>query len=304
MDLSVLIITYNRPGDTLALLQNLSTQQSLNAYVLEILLLNNASEESYLPVTDFIAANPQLPIQYIVHPVNAGVAGGRNHLIKRARGTYLLVLDDDILFPETDAIKNIAGILEKDHFKAKNTAIVTLNIHYYDTKAPQIAAFPLKKYRAFRNHPWFITYYFTGAAHLMRRELFTHTGYYPEDFFYGMEEYDLSYRVLNAGYAIGYDSSVIVWHKESPTGRVPGKEKQMMMWYNKSKVAWRYLPFRYFYSTALMWSLQYLYMTGFDWRGFLHTWKKIRHIPATETRTPISRKAMNYLRDVRARLWY
>jgi Predicted glycosyltransferases len=83
-------------------------------------------------------------------------------------------------------------------------------------------------------------------------------GSYPTDFFYGMEEYDLSYRVLEAGYSIAYTDKVVMLHKESPLGRKPKKEKLQMMWVNKSKVAYRHLPKKYFYSTAFMWSLEYL----------------------------------------------
>ena len=77
-----------------------------------------------------------------------------------------------------------------------------------------------------------------------------------------------------------------------------------MMWVNKSKVAWRYLPKKFFYSTAFMWSLQYLKKTGFDLSGFFNGWKKVFTIPSTEKRTAVKKSTMNYLRKVKARLWY
>ena len=77
-----------------------------------------------------------------------------------------------------------------------------------------------------------------------------------------------------------------------------------MMWVNKSKVAFRYLPKKYFYSTAFMWSLQYLKITGFNLSGFFLGWKEVFQIRATEQRNTINKPALNYLEKVKARLWY
>lgn len=302
--ISILIITYNRVADTLALLENLKSQIGLNQFVGEILLLNNASTISYKKIEYFVQFNPNMVIEYISHSENLGVAGGRNFLIQKAKFPYLLVLDDDVEFLNNNAIENISKLWEQIQFKENNTAVITLNIHYFDTKQAQVTAFPHKNYQEYKNKPWFLTYYFIGAAHIMRKDLFEKTGFYPEDFFYGMEEYDLSYRILNAGYSLGYDNSVIVLHKESPLGRVPNKEKLGMMWFNKCKVAWRYLPNKYFYSTAIMWSIQYLKKTKFDLRGFFKTWRKILNISKSTPSNKISENALAYLRKVNARLWY
>lgn len=302
--LSVLIITYNRPGDALALLENLKQQNNLQQKVGEVLLLNNASTVPYTAISKFIENNPEFPLRYFEHPENLGVARGRNFLIKKAAFPYLLVLDDDVEFPEPNAIEHAAALFQKKRYIENNTAIITLNIFYFDTGERQKEALPHKNYSHYKDKDWFLTYYFTGAAHLMLKELFDHTGYYPEDFFYGMEEYDLSYRVLEAGYTLAFDSSVKVLHKESASGRVTNKQKLSMMWLNKSKVAQRYLPGRYFYSTALMWSLQYLKKTGFDLKGFFQTWGKVKSIPSNTASKKVGKRTLAYLRKVEARLWY
>ena len=302
--LSILIITFNRPEDTLALLENLRSQDNLQQYVGEILLLNNASTTSYETITNFKENNPGFPLTYFAHDENLGVARGRNFLIKKAKFPLLLVLDDDVFFPEKNAIEQAAALFEKPQFIENNTAAITLNIFYFATNERQKEALPHKHYDEYKNKEWFLTYYFTGAAHLMRKELFEKTGYYPADFFYGMEEYDLSYRIINAGYTLAYDASVKVLHKESPTGRLANNKKLGMMWVNKSKVARTYLPKKYFYSTAFMWSLFYLKKTGFDLKGFFQMWKKVSQIPAGNNTHKMNEKAMEYLKKVKARLWY
>lgn len=303
-NISILIITYNRPDDTLALLENLKMQTDISLYVGEILLLNNASSVSYVSIENFIEANKELPIKYISHHENLGVARGRNFLIKKALFPLLLVLDDDVVLKQEDAIVQVATLFSKPQFIENNTAVLTLNIFYYDTKERQRNALPHKHYEAYKEKEWFLTYYFTGAAHLMKKELFSKTGLYPENFFYGMEEYDLSYRIIEAGYTLGYDASVQVLHKESPGGRVTNKEKLSMMWYNKCVVAWRYLPVKYFFTTAIMWLFEYLKQTGFYIPGALKTLFKIRNIPGTTAKHKISRDALDYLKNTKARIWY
>ena len=63
----------------------------------------------------------------------------------------------------------------------------------------QVNAFPHKNFSSYlRDQDFFQTYYYAGGAHAIRREVLDRTGNYPVDFFYGMEEYDLSYRILDA----------------------------------------------------------------------------------------------------------
>lgn len=302
--ISILIITFNRPEDTLDLLQNLYHQNQWEDVVEEVLLLNNASTKSYQIVEDFLKLNPNFPVRYFNHSENLGVARGRNYLIERATGDILLVLDDDVIFESKDALLNVAGLFEIPHFKEANTSVITLNIFYLDTSQRQLTAFPHKKKEKYVGKPWFLTSYFIGAAHVMKRNLFEQTGLYPTDFFYGMEEYDLGYRIINCNFSIGYDSSVKILHKESPDGRIPGKDRQRSFWYNKAKVHWRYLPKIYFYTAAFLWSLHYLSKTNFDVKGFFKTWVDIARIPSREKRTPISKNALDYLIKTEAQLLF
>lgn len=302
--ISILIITYNRPADLLELLQSLGTQNNASALLDEVLVLDNASTVSYEAVTDYIAQRPDLKINFIQSDENLGVARGRNKLMTMAKGKWLLVIDDDVLFLKPDDLQRIAGYPQKAFFAATNTAVFDLRVIYYDTKEVQVTAFPHKKYDQYKDKKQFLTSYYIGCAHLMRRDVLDITGVYPTDFFYGMEEYDLSYRILDAGFTIGYDDEVTIEHKESPLGRQPNAQKLQMQWVNKSKVAWRYLPFPYFISTAFMWSLQYLKNTKWDLKGFFTGIGKVAHIPFKEKRKRVRSATMAYLHKVQARLTF
>jgi len=119
-----------------------------------------------------------------------------------------------------------------------------------------------------------------------------------------MEEYDLSYRLLNLGYRIIYTDNIVMLHKESPLGRQPNRDKMRMLWINKSKVAWRYLPLVYFVSTTIMWSMHYLLKSKFDLKGWFMNWRVILQIPANEPKSTVNPNTLKYLKQVEARLSY
>ena len=300
--ISFVIITYNRPDDALELARNISTLDGLDELVEEVVIVNNRSTASYEALETFIAAHQAIPFRYVVAPENLGVSRGRNYAISLSKAQILFFLDDDALLRNKDALRYILPIFEGEG--PRPVGIAAFKVYYASTGEMQINAFPHKRFAEFKDTPHFDAAYFSGAAHAIRRSVFEQVGVYPENFFYGMEEYDLSYRALNAGYSIRYDHRVTILHKESPAGRLTPKEKLRGMWINKSKVAWKYLPLPYFLTTALLWSLEYVKKSGGNIGGFFKGWGQIVGIPGAEKRAPVGKAATAYLRRVKARLWY
>lgn len=288
----------------LELLQNISRLNQAAELLEEVVVLNNASSEDYSDVRAFIDANKQLPFHYYDAPENLGVAKGRNYALRKGKAPIVIMLDDDAVLQNADSLINLHKEFQDGNNTVRPKAIVSFKVLYYDTLEMQQNALPHKRYAEYKDKHFFETYYYAGGAHAIRRDVIEQLGSYPDDFFYGMEEYDLSYRILEAGLTIVYSDKIVMLHKESPLGRKPKNEKLRMMWVNKSKVAYRYLPKRYFYSTAFMWSLQYLKITGFNLGGFFNGWKEIFAIPKKEKRSPVSAETMKQLKKVKARLWY
>lgn len=300
---SIVIITYNRSEDLLELLNNISSLNNTAALLQDVIIVNNASTTDYSAIENFISRTPGIPFQYIISEENLGVARGRNFATQFAHGDILAFFDDDVIINDKDVLKKIIhsfGSPADD----RELGIVSFKVLYDSTGEMQVNAFPHKKFKAYRDRKSFLTYYYTGCAHAFTREAWQKAGYYPDDFFYGMEEYDLSYRTLDAGYAIGYESSVLIRHKESPLGRQPKPEKLRMMWVNKTKVAWKYLPLPYFLTTSILWSLEYFKKAGFNLKEYRKGWSTIFHIPFTEKRRSLKISTRQYLRKVKARLLY
>jgi GT2 family glycosyltransferase len=298
-----IVITYNRPEDMLALARNIAGFGSAAELLEEVVILNNASTADYSGVKSFIKENPQIPFRYVDSDENLGVARGRNRAISLSTAPILIMLDDDAEMQDANCLLQLQEAFKPDASR-RPVAIVSFKVLYFDTLEMQVNAFPHKDFEGRRQRVSFDTYYYAGGAHAITRASLEKVGRYPEDFFYGMEEYDLAYRMLDAGYRIVYASKPVMLHKESPLGRQPKEEKIRSMWINKSKVAWRYLPTKFFYSTAWMWSLEYLRKTGYNWKGYTKAWKEIQQIRKLGRRQTVSKETLEYLKSVDARLWY
>lgn len=301
--IDIVIISYNRPKDLLELLRNIAALENRHK-LQDVIVVNNLSTESYEDVESFIRDRRDVPFKYVVAEKNLGVSGGRNLAITLSTAPVLVFLDDDALFESADALNQVEQIFSPAPGPTRPVGIVAFKVLYHSTGTMQVTAFPHKKFHERKHLKQFDTYYFAGCAHAIRREVFDTVGLYPEDFFYGMEEYDLSYRTLDAGFRICYDSRVTVLHKESPEGRLPNPDKLRGMWVNKSMVAWKYLPKKYFYSTALLWSFEFLKKTNGNLNGWFRGWRQVAGIPDRAVRRPLTSETLRYIASTDARMHY
>lgn len=305
---SVCIITYNRPDDLLALLYNIATWEYKETHLREVLVLDNASVRNYDRVRAFAQDFPACKIRYIQNACNEGVSRGRNRVGQLATGKYLFFLDDDCECRDREVLLKIHDMFAEPFAQEHQVAVFTLRIFHYDTNDFQRNLFPHKHFHKRKHMAQFVTYYFGGAAHVTLRDAFLLTGGYPPDFLYGMEEYDLSFRLLAAGFSVAYDARVKVLHKESAHGRHPNTQKQAMMWVNKSKVAFKYLPLRYVCTTVCLWAMLFLYRSPFSVGLWLATvWKILcffRIHRNDRKNNLLAPDVLESLRQMNARLWY
>jgi glycosyltransferase involved in cell wall biosynthesis len=298
--IAIIIITYNRPADMLALAMNIEKLSSKKELLEEVIIVNNNSTESYDAVKSFIQENPSTPFKLIESKENLGVSRGRNFAIEQSKAPILVLIDDDAEFQDTDALKRINEAVIENPL----AGILAMKILYFQNSQFQLNAFPHKSFEKRKHLQSFETYYFAGCGNIIVKEAFDIAGPFPTDFFYGMEEYDLSYRILDAGYTIKYIANIVLLHKESPEGRQTKSDKLRGMWVNKTKVAWRYLPMPCYFTTAIMWSMFFLLNSKFDLIGFINGWLAIVTIPFKEKRNKVSKLSQEYLNKVEARILY
>ena len=298
--IAIIIITYNRPADMLALAMNIEKLRSKKELLEEVIIVNNNSTESYDEVKLYLQEHPSTLFKYIESKENLGVSRGRNFAIEQSTAPILVLIDDDAEFQDIDVLERINTAVNK----YPNAGIIAMKIVYFQNKKFQINCFPHKSFEKRKNLLTFDTYYFAGCGNIIHKEAFNKAGAFPTDFFYGMEEYDLSYRVLEAGYSIKYIANIVLLHKESPEGRQTKSDKLRGMWVNKTKVAWRYLPLSAYFTTAVMWSLFFLLRSKFHLIGFVKGWAAVISIPLNEKRNKLSISTLDYLKDVDARILF
>ena len=169
--------------------------------------------------------------------INLGVAEGRNTGIRHSRGRFLVFLDDDASFAVPDALGAIAAAFEEDQ------TIGAVAFRSYDaaTGIGDPAEFPHTDKSLAADGP-IDTFRFIGVGHALRREAVQQVGAYRPEFFYSMEEFDLSYRLLSHGWRIVYRPAVVVEHRRDPAGRLPSPRKVEMSVLNKLRIAFMHLP--------------------------------------------------------------
>lgn len=248
---SILIITYGREKELF------ETLNCLNKYKkddLEILILDN-NETNILEekIKKIFIENNKIILKYFNDGKNYGVALGRNYLIERAKGEILVTLDDDIEIEE-----DINDFMEKveEYFNNKNIGCLAFNIINFYSKHHLRHEIPHgnKKLNFEEN---LYTYYFIGAGHAIKKEVYEKVGLYPNDLGkYGGEERDLSFRILEQGYDILYTANLRIYHKVSENGRL--KEETYNRYRNQLIVLNRYMPLKYRITSNIIWSLYYL----------------------------------------------
>ncbi|HQG38080.1 MAG TPA: glycosyltransferase [Chitinophagales bacterium] len=254
---SFLIISFNRAADTIDAVKNVLQLDEVQGWTKEIIVLNNGSTHDYYNFQNYLenlSVADRAKVNYIISSKNLGVAGGRNLSIKEATGKYLLFMDDDSEISNTNVIQQILDLYIK-YEKEKLAIIGFLGKNPYSEKFDM----PLKNPKLIEGKQEIFYNLFFGYGHVFPKSLIDKTGYYQEDFFYGMEEYDLSYATIKAGYSILFTKELLMIHKQNPNGREPNNVTKLRMFTNKMIVVYKHLPLLYVITHFIAWSAFFLY---------------------------------------------
>ncbi len=236
--------------------------------------------------------------QYVKLGYNKGVSA-RNDGARAARGAYTIFVDDD-------AFLNPVGALDRYEaaFLANaKVAIVTARHIDRTTGVTPRASFPHTDKSLPQDRP-FKTFRFQGNGFAMRRSAFEAVGPMSEEFFYGLEEIDYAYRVVDAGYEIYYEPGCWVVEHNDPAGRMPKKEVEEMRLTNKLIISFKYLPAIYLPINFVLFSAYVFYLNRGRinvFRSFGNFLKWARANP--QGRRPIGRPAMAYIEDCGGAVW-
>ncbi len=226
---SVVIVNWNGEAILQECLSFLFTQNYRNIQV--IVLDNNSTDKSKEIIKNF------KKVEFIESDNNLGFAQGNNVACAKAKGEYVLLLNNDAIVTK-NFLKHLVAILEKD----KNIGIVQPKIlykgnpSYIDNTVNSIGAFftPTgflyypgygKKFNLSmhsRENEIFSAY---GACMLIRKKLIDKIGLFDSDFFLYFEETDFCLRAHLAGYKVICTPKSFVYHRGGVSARKFGDEK-------------------------------------------------------------------------------
>jgi GT2 family glycosyltransferase len=215
MKLSYVIITRNRRDRLLKSLRILLETTPLAEGTWETLVVDNASDDD-TPA----AVRRKFPdVRVIELDENEGMPA-RNHGIARSAGRYIAFLDDDS-YPAGDTVTSAVRYLSRHAQTAALVARVVLPSG--DLEAPAFPGVTL------------------GGASIVRKSVLDQVGGFAPEFFRQAEEYDLSFRIWNAGYKIERFEDLVFRHDKEPGGRNSAAIHQFDLRNNLILVE-RYLP--------------------------------------------------------------
>jgi GT2 family glycosyltransferase len=197
MLVSFIISTYNRRD---VLLETIRRLVDLGLGDFEIHVVDNASADG---TADAIRAMGHVHLH--AQKTNRGSCA-KNVAIPHSTGEFIVFLDDDS-YPQPGAIERMV-----EHFRERpRLGAATFTVTLPDGSR-ECSAFPNV---------------FIGCGVGLRREAIEEVGGLPEDFFMQAEEYDLSLRLLDAGWDVETFDDLHVTHLKSPVARASARTMRL-----------------------------------------------------------------------------
>jgi GT2 family glycosyltransferase len=229
---------------------------------------------------------------------NKGVAA-RNDGAAAGRGSLILFVDDDTLIEPHDAFERFQTLFDAD----PDIGIVTSRAIMAATGETDRIIFPHTDKRK-RADVAFKTFRFQGTGFVMRRSAYEAIGPMSDDIFYGLEEIDYAYRVIQAGYVILYEPGIRAIEYNDPGGRKPKREVEEMRLTNKMIISWKYMPSRYLALNIGLFTAYVVYLNRGRINPFRSAWRFVSWVRQNPgKRQPISRETEAYIRDCGGDVW-
>ncbi len=223
--LSIVFLNYNRLAETRETVKHLQTLLESRKDI-EVIAVDNASSDGtaeYLQtLTDWLTV--------VNLDCNSGIAG-LNSGFRRARGEYVMVLDDDSHPYNNETMDHLVACLDA----RPGVGVVACRIE--DAGSRPVRTWHLPE----SDVPGYSTA-FVGCGFGIRRALFESIGWYPERFFLYQNETEVAIRVRQKGYEIFYEPCCRVVHREAAAGRTNSRR----VFFPTRNTIWilrRYFPF-------------------------------------------------------------
>lgn len=227
---SIIIPVFNKIELTEKCLDSIVKNTSAK-YQFEVIIVNNGSTDSTVEiVSEFSAKYPNFHLINLEE--NLGFAKANNIASKRAKGEYLLLLNNDtevqpgwleamveyadndstigavgskLLFPD-NTIQHAGLLIYKKYTSKNESQLIAIHNHYKKSPDDPFVNIPYE-YQAL-----------TAACLLIPKVLYKQLNGFDERFWNGYEDVDLCLRIRKAGYKLVYCPASTLIHHESQSG--------------------------------------------------------------------------------------
>jgi len=229
-----LISTFNRKSALLRTLGQLKSLENSSGFSVETIVVDNAGTDG----TSDAVARDFPGVRLIARKSNRG-ACAKNDGLAVATGDFIVFLDDDS-YPDAQSIRRMI-----QHFRDD----ARLGAAVFDVILPdgqrECSAYPSVC---------------IGCGTGFRREAIFAAGGLPDDFFMQAEEYDLSLRILDAGWDVERFTDISVQHLKTPCARRPARTTRLDTRNNLLVIARRF-PRQWILPFAIDWMRRYRWMS-------------------------------------------
>jgi hypothetical protein len=215
-EVCIQIVNYKTKAYLLRCLESLFEDLKNAEIVFSVAILDNASGDD---LSDIPKKFPGKPIAVHYHRSNVGFGAGHNVLARQSSARYLLLLNPDILFIETNTIGRLLDRAKESGSAVVGPKLVTTKkrvAQHYDHGELYGLRARIAQHtgHAFWKEQKNITQaaWVAGAVFLIEKEWFVRLGGFDENFFLYGEELELCFRLRALGGAVTYDPTIIVFH--------------------------------------------------------------------------------------------
>ncbi len=197
---AVVLSMGNRPSELAHALETLHQQVGVE---IDCVLVGNGWKPEGVP--DWVRT--------MYEPVNVGIPEGRNIGAREARGEFIFFYDDDAYLPTADVLARMTKVLIEN---ADVGVVQPRGTDPYGRRPPRRW---VPRLRVGGGGTGGDTAVFWEALCMIRRAAFEQVGGWPGHFFYGHEGIDIAMRLLDAGWRLRYEPTIVVKHPATAVTR-------------------------------------------------------------------------------------
>jgi GT2 family glycosyltransferase len=211
-DVDIVILSYDRPAETVAAIGSALAQAGVTRHVW---VIDQGSAPAALACVAAAVAG-RADATLVALDRNAGFAAGRNLGSALGRGRAIAALDNDAEFSGPDLLHRALAALDTD----PRLAAIGFRILGEDGTTDDPGAWGYPAALLPRSAERFAAVTFIGAGHLIRRAAWDDCGGYDPRLFFTWDEYDFARRAIARCWRLAYHGDLCVRHKVSAERRV------------------------------------------------------------------------------------